>query len=309
MKNRYLMVGLLFLSLMLAETMSVDILCVEGLEPCISKWAFYSLCDFGYDPLTHPRQYPLSLDGPTTFDPKDVLPGSCIFIRGRSSSEFFRTIAPKITVPYCIVAHGEYLDAFQESYVQYLDNPMLIAWFGTHPCEIKHPKFYQIPLGLHPRNSISKSSSFSTFRNRKKKGLVYANFSVMTHPERSILLEQMKSKDFCYCAKKCSHDKYLSQMASSKFTLSPRGLGIDCYRTWEALLVGSIPIVKSSRLDSFYADLPVLIVDDWSCITREFLEEKYLEITSRKWSREKLFISYWAHLIESVKEEFLRVEK
>ena len=45
-------------------------------------------------------------------------------------------------------------------------------------------------------------------------------------------------------------------MAKAKFALSPGGTGPDTYRTWEALLVGTIPIVKTSQLDNLYSDLP-----------------------------------------------------
>ena len=66
---------------------------------------------------------------------------------------------------------------------------------------------------------------------------------------------------------------YLKEMAQCKFTFSPRGFGIDCYRTWEALLVGSIPVIKSSHLDFMYEGLPVLIVNDWQVINEDFLNK------------------------------------
>ena len=86
-------------------------------------------------------------------------------------------------------------------------------------------------------------------------------------------------------------------MAHYKFALSPRGWGPDCYRTWEALLVGTIPIVRrcqfdmylvrsddvvdsgmkctitspaGGELDKLYQDLPVLIIDNWEELTDEF---------------------------------------
>src|SRR5690606_33447515 len=78
---------------------------------------------------------------------------------------------------------------------------------------------------------------------------------------------------------------------------SPRGAGLDCYRTWEALLLGTIPIVKTSTLDAAYDGLPVLIVDDWKIIIKEFLEEKWKEMmeSRKKWHWEKLYRPYWMH--------------
>ena len=99
--------------------------------------------------------------------------------------------------------------------------------------------------------------------------------------------------------------EYMKEMAYFKFTLSPRGYGPDSYRNWEALLVGSIPIVSSSHLDPLYADLPVLIIHDWREITQEFLEKKYEEMKAKKFNIEKLFMEYWRKKIESIREEFL----
>ncbi len=274
-------------------------------EPFISKWAFYEICDLGYDPLTHARQYPLDKKKAVTFNPEEVLKGDIIFIRGRSIPRFFQTIAPLIKVPYCIVTHGEYLDAFTEAYSTYLNDPLVIAWFGTHPIAVKHTKFYPIPLGVHPSYK-GDPSIFSELRLKEKTGLVYANFSEKTHPDRALLLKYMKDTSYCYCAERCPYVDYLSQMASYKFTLSPRGLGIDCYRTWEALLVGSIPIVKSSYLDSLYDGLPVLIIKDWESITEEFLHTQYQKIISKTYRLDKLYLDYWLSLINELKNSSLK---
>ena len=51
------------------------------------------------------------------------------------------------------------------------------------------------------------------------------------------------------------------------FDISPRGRGLDCYRTWESLALGMIVIVERSPLDSLYDGLPVVVVDDLAAIT------------------------------------------
>jgi hypothetical protein len=60
--------------------------------------------------------------------------------------------------------------------------------------------------------------------------------------------------------------------ARHAFVVSPHGRGYDCYRTWEAILMGAIPIVKRSPIDAVYAGFPVVIVEDWSEITPRNLE-------------------------------------
>ncbi|KAJ3268030.1 hypothetical protein HDV01_003519, partial [Terramyces sp. JEL0728] len=69
----------------------------------------------------------------------------------------------------------------------------------------------------------------------------------------------------------------------SRWVVSPPGEAIDCYRTYEALLLGSFPIVQSTVLDLIFQDLPVLIVKDLTKVTAKLLEEKYYEFRGKQW--------------------------
>lgn len=75
--------------------------------------------------------------------------------------------------------------------------------------------------------------------------------------------------------------------AQHKFTVSPRGQQKDCHRFWEALYLGSIPIVL--RRDGYYQDLvqhyfqlpeeelPILFVKRWRHVTADFLDKMWRE--------------------------------
>jgi hypothetical protein len=85
------------------------------------------------------------------------------------------------------------------------------------------------------------------------------------------------------------------------FSISPHGNGLDCHRTWEALILGCIPIVKKSEIDSLYAELPVLIVSEWSNITQELLENTMIDFKNKVFNYDKLLLSYWTKKFESYK--------
>ena len=114
------------------------------------------------------------------------------------------------------------------------------------------------------------------------------------------------NESYCKRGARQPFKDYLKEMAQSKFAFSPRGLASDCYRNWEALLVGTIPIIRSSEIDPLFEDLPVLIVNSWDEVTQEFLERKYVQITSRKYDIKRLYMDYWLAKIEAVRQEFLR---
>jgi hypothetical protein len=77
------------------------------------------------------------------------------------------------------------------------------------------------------------------------------------------------------------HSKTIHKlMRNTLFVPSPAGNGLDCHRTWEALYLGSVPVVLRKDFcgdDSW----PVLIVDSWDDVlklSRNELEELYLKM-------------------------------
>jgi hypothetical protein len=101
-------------------------------------------------------------------------------------------------------------------------------------------------------------------------------------------------------------EQYHYSVASSKFVLCPVGLGWDCYRIWEALLLGSIPIIEHSPgwklgqgWDRTFEDLPVLWVEDYSVLTIELMEDSYGELLAKQanFNFEKLTQQYWAERV------------
>ena len=94
---------------------------------------------------------------------------------------------------------------------------------------------------------------------------------------------------------------YARALLESKFVLSPRGHGGEPpYRTWEALLLGAVPIVAwDPRHEPLYARLPVVRVRDeeWASVTPAFLRARWAEIerdTERgAYDLRKLYAPYW----------------
>jgi hypothetical protein len=89
-------------------------------------------------------------------------------------------------------------------------------------------------------------------------------------------------------------------MAQSKFVICPEGNGLDCHRTWEALLMGAIPVIKHSTLDPLFEGLPVLLVDSWDQVTEEFLYAVYACMKTEHFQHERMFARYWLDKILAV---------
>ena len=269
------------------------------------RWAFQELCDHHFDPRWV-WETPRENDKPVSFDADKVKPGDMIFVR--DALYYFEHKAHEVKVPHFILTHGEYLDKFEKKYFEYLENKNILAWFTIHPCSSKHERVIPLPLGIiqYKKMHDTKHELYEKFlhlRDKEKKKLVYCNFTCWRNPERKKLLDYFKQQAFCTYSEPCEFKEYITELAAHKFVLSPPGLGPDCYRVWESLLVGTIPIVEHSHMDDMYEGLPVLLIDDWNEISPQYLEKKYREICSKSYSQKKLTMEYWISFIDKVRKE------
>ncbi|MGC1851316.1 MAG: hypothetical protein WA687_02620 [Solirubrobacterales bacterium] len=86
---------------------------------------------------------------------------------------------------------------------------------------------------------------------------------------------------------------YYSQIASHRFVLSPEGNGIDCYRTWETLYLGAIPIVMVSSTMSAFDGLPILFTEDYSELSEAYLERRWEEMSKASFQIEPMLSSFY----------------
>lgn len=96
---------------------------------------------------------------------------------------------------------------------------------------------------------------------------------------------------------------YYKAMGRARFGLALPGLGYDCFRLWELMLLGTIPVIERGiGFDRTLWRLPALIVDDFADITPELLRQAYVEAVYRAGDFEyfRLKQSYWIDLLFSV---------
>ena len=138
-------------------------------------------------------------------------------------------------------------------------------------------------------------ASFSIPSNPKERQQAY---NLGCNPDSSL-----NNVTTCFFDRHMDRLELYTAMAEHRFVLSPLGNGLDCYRTYEVLYLGSFPIVKTSSLDSLYRNLPVLVVKEWSDVTLELLEKTYQDFRrpqrQHEFKFEKLYVQYWNHTFRS----------
>jgi len=241
------------------------------------------------------------------FDPSQVQPADTIFVNLNYIDFFLYTIHPLIASPYILVTHNS-IHRAPGLFEQFIDDPKIIAWFAKNT-SINHPKLHPLPLGFMNRHwpagdtPTLEAARFKVGTYKKDK-LLYINFDLKTNKERVDIVKLFDDKSFVHKAERKPFAEYLQDLAESKFVLSPEGTSIDCHRTWESILVGSIPVVVHSTIDSVFEGLPVLIVDSFEQITEEFLNEKYAEMAGKSYKMNRMFADYWRNKIFALQEEY-----
>ena len=90
-------------------------------------------------------------------------------------------------------------------------------------------------------------------------------------------------------------------MSEVMFIYSPLGMGLDCHRTWEALLMGAIVLLPKSAISHHFLDmdLPVVIINNLSELCSENMDEWLHKAYPKLINREKLTSEYLRKKIAS----------
>ena len=250
--------------------------------------------------------------------------GSVVYICSSAIKHFIT-----LNIPYKIIlVSGDcdetcWNDIFAEydDFIKFIESDKIIKWYSQN-CIVSHSKLKQIPIGLD-YHTIAKGniywgekkspkeqeleieqirSEMKPFWEREIKcysnfhfNIVYSKFGY----DRIDAIKQIPNKLMFY--EKTFKTRKESFITQSKFAfvISPHGNGLDCHRTWEALVLGNIPIVKTSGIDNLYKDLPVLIVNEWSDITYKLLNHTINEFKTMEFNYKKLHLSYWNDIIRN----------
>jgi hypothetical protein len=274
----------------------------ESSYPYISGYTWWHFCDWK---LTHPD---FGKNTYERFNPEEVKLGDTIFVEYDCLEAFARTYLPQIRDKVILITanygyHGDM--PIPGPFAFLLDDEKVAAWFVQNIDRAPTEKLIPMPIGLasnyHPHGNTMLIDSMvpTALKERERPILMYLNFSLS--PERDLCVNHFSLLNVKLEPRK-SYAAYLRDLTKSIFVISPPGGGIDCHRTWEALLFGCYPVLKSTTLDPLFDDLPVVIVQDWAEVTPEFLQERYRELRSRTWSRDKLYSPYWFQKVHEIQE-------
>jgi hypothetical protein len=193
---------------------------------------------------------------------------------------FVREALPTINAPFVLVTTDGDLTMPTElprDIVQaLLASPYLVLWAAQNHAGGGDPRIRHFPIGLdlHTQRPFTSPAGLLATLERmavqrmapeRQKLRVFCDLGVNGHvDERREAVRVLKDcPHVTMQRKRVSQTGIWQRYADHPFVLSTIGYGLDCHRTWEALMLGSIVITRTSPLDPLFADLPIVIVRDW----------------------------------------------
>lgn len=263
-----------------------------------------------------------TLDG---IDFSKLTEGCTLYVTGSAIPEFVKildTLPCKVILVSgdCDETIPDAVFESNEQFIKFIESDKIIHWFSQN-CVGKHAKLTRIPIGLDYHSRIGEQMTAEKQENELLeiiKGVkpfnerilkCYSNFHFSMQENRKYtgdrrdalakIPENLIFKEPTPIARK---ETFVNQ-SKYAFVASPHGNGLDCHRTWEALILGCIPVVKTSGLDILYDELPVLIVRDWGEVSHELLEKTVNDFKVQKFNYDKLTLKYWMDKINSGKTQ------
>jgi hypothetical protein len=270
-------------------------------SPFISSRSFMRISDFIID-----RNTPF-------FDPDWVNQGDLIFVDSYYLPWFERDVHDQIKAPYILISRVEEWPSGVGTMKKLIHDPKLVTWFCWNLLFSYHPKLIQIPMGQDvfswnyegPEKFLEKIN-----HPPPKDHLLYMNHCPRLFGDRYRIVKLFEKEPYCFSKnhseqeyKLIDKEEYLDDLATSYFTLSPIGLAIECMRTWEAVVLGCIPILVHSFQDPLFDGLPVLLVHDWNEINQDFLLKKQKDLGHL--NHEKAYFNYWKKQILDAKTKVI----
>jgi len=253
---------------------------------------------------------------------QDISRPISIYVCTDAIPEFAKSVLPNIQRQFTLVSGDSdmpvSLNNLAEAINRITKNPYLHLWFAQNK-DCIDLKIRALPIGLdlHSKwieptiwgggmilptlQELELRTIFSCSPPwEQRETLAYCDWVMaLDRGDRQECRDQMDSTACVYPDEPIPRSQTWVKQAQYAFVASPSGAGMDCHRTWEALVLGCVPIVKQSGITELFEDLPVIVVNDWSEVTKSLLDTKHHEMALQTFDFSKLLMSYWKHQIAS----------
>lgn len=232
-------------------------------------------------------------------NPEKVLEKQVVFVKADMLLRFFKDVHPKIKNKYILISHNSD-ENITDKYVTYIDDK-IIHWFAQN-LMFEHEKVSVIPIGIENKH-LHQHGLLNFFqnndKNKDKEERILFGFNVRTNPTiRNQALSDLRNMKIAdEILKPLDSGKYMNLLNEYKYVASPPGNGIDCIRTWEAVILGTVPICLNNKNTELLikSGAPIIAVDSYK--DAEYNVLKSVEVVNDDVCR----FGFWENIINSKK--------
>lgn len=180
-----------------------------------------------------------------------------------------------------------------------LEHPNILLWISQNPIYANQPKYMPFPHGINMA-SLPPYYTFLLENNMEyNKSHIIKSLPLTVkdwYPEEHIRKRYpIFGKD---SGEGLSYDSYLRELSTCKYIISPEGDRPDCYRNYEAIGLGTIPVsnIEEERFEEIFGTNMVYSdAESMSCMVT--MERDYVEP-----NRRIILLDYWIkHIIAKIK--------
>ena len=206
------------------------------------------------------------------FIPENVMENDIVFVKtdfvhnGTFQADFLPRIKNRFTLVTGISSYS-----VEGKHQEILDNSLVKHWFCTNPPSSN--EVIPLPIGFEEKERsggdqhVLNSALLNHPKWSSKSDKLYLPYhDVGTNPKRDAQVRFLSSLEYVDVeTKRLGFIEYLNKMSKYKYILCLSGAGDDTHRNYEAMLVGSTPVMLVTplkRVFDFY-NLPSVFLREW----------------------------------------------
>jgi hypothetical protein len=242
----------------------------------------------------------------------NIQPYDTIYVHSSMLTDFIDALLPRLKVPVVLLS-GSYdntrSNLMHRIKVQsLLDHPMIEHWFCQNIINTTGILNYPLPAKLDP---MALGVEPFDKNPRGPNPVVLLRDTILRYaqgwPNKSIPVFEAYTSPFTNPNRlniprgtKLTLPDYLEQLAKSKFVLSPSGHKPDCFRHYEALALGAIPVTDLNAVTYSHLALgPVVFgTKDWWNLTEAKLLRRMNRTVTPQANRNLIFEEFWMEEME-----------
>jgi hypothetical protein len=210
---------------------------------------------------------------------------------------FLAEIVPLLKTKIILFTHKDNLPPVYRNHVSdaIKNNPMIAHWFSQNPIYQNDDTYTGFPFGIREHHLVEYADAMVRYNGEKTISIQHLCLNYHTNPIRAIF-PKVPPLDL---------RTYYDKISQSKFLISPPGDRPDCYRHYEAIGLGCIPI---SNIDKKYY-YPIFgdrmfFTDSGEEMLNILNENRVLEYVPP--DRNMIFCDYWKEIIKQTIEKLLK---